>query len=341
MADHPTDPIIPDPSDAREPRFGGSTPTPAASGRWEREMLETLAMATLKEQRLARRWGIFFKIVFLLYLTFVLLYLFGGSLRTGETDVGSRHTALVTLEGVIDAQGQASADHINTALQNAFKDSGTAGVILRINSPGGSPVQAGMINDEIRRLRAAHPDKPIYVVVEEMCASGGYYAAVAADRIYVDKASIVGSIGVLMDGFGFTGTMDKLGVERRLMTSGRNKGIGDPFSPINDEQKAHLQTMLDQIHDQFIDVVRTGRGKRLKENPDIFSGLFWTGAQSIDLGLADGYGTVESVARDVIKAEDVVDYTAKESLSERFARRFGASVALGMGRAFGINAGLH
>jgi protease-4 len=297
---------------------------------WERRVLENLAYAALREQRSARRWGIFFRSVTLLYVTLVIVAVLGFSYKGTEADLGTRHTALVNLEGVIDSQGQASAEKINTALDGAFKDSGTAGVILRINSPGGSPVQAGMIYDEIRRLRAKYPDKPLYVVVEEMCASGGYYAAAAADAIYVDKASIVGSIGVLMDGFGFTGTMDKLGVERRLLTAGRNKGIGDPFSPQTDEQKGHLQDMLDQIHAQFIKVVRDGRGKRLKETPDTFSGLFWTGAQSIDLGLADGYGTVESVARDVIKADSVVDYTEKESITERFARRLGTSLLGGV-----------
>jgi protease-4 len=206
-------------------------------------------------------------------------------------------------------------------------------VVVRINSPGGSPVQAGMINDEIRRLRAAHPEVPLYAVVEDVCASGGYYIAAAADRIYVDKASIVGSIGVLMDGFGFTGTMDKLGVERRLLTAGQNKGFLDPFSPQNAEHKAHAQDMLDDIHKQFIDVVRKGRGKRLKETPDMYSGLMWTGAKSVELGLADGFGTLESVARDVLKAEDIRDYTVKSNFAEKFAKRFGADMAEGAAEA--------
>jgi protease-4 len=333
------DPILPPgvPGDEtrRDPFISqaAATSESAAQGdaNWERRVLENLAYAALREQRTARRWGIFFKISALVVVLLAIFTALGFSPKGADADLGTRHTALVNLEGVIDSQGQASAEKINSALDSAYKDSGTAGVILRINSPGGSPVQAGMIYDEIRRLRAKYPAKPLYVVVEEMCASGGYYAAAAADAIYVDKASIVGSIGVLMDGFGFTGTMDKLGVERRLMTAGKNKGIGDPFSPQTDEQKAHLQDMLDQIHGQFIKVVRDGRGKRLKETPDIFSGLFWTGTQSIDLGLADGYGTVDSVARDVIKADNVVDYTEKESLSERFARRLGSSILGGVG----------
>lgn len=332
------DPVLPAGAPGDDPRRdpfispGSAGPLSARDeSNWERRVLENLAYAALREQRTARRWGIFFKSAFLLVVVIACVWAVGMSSKGADGDLGTRHTALVNLEGVIDSQGAASAEKINSALDSAYKDSGTAGVILRINSPGGSPVQAGMIYDEIRRLRAKYPSKPLYVVVEEMCASGGYYAAAAADAIYVDKASIVGSIGVLMDGFGFTGTMDKLGVERRLMTAGRNKGIGDPFSPQSDEQKAHLQDMLDQIHAQFIKVVRDGRGKRLKENPDIFSGLFWTGTQSIDLGLADGYGTVDSVARDVIKADNVVDYTEKESLSERFARRLGSSVLGGIG----------
>lgn len=344
MSDPNTIPGFPDPDRQREPKFSADPQRrdvprddgrPEASAPWERTVLEELALASLRERRSARRWGIFFKSVTLVYVTLVLMYLASFAFKGTEADLGTRHTALVSMEGVIDTTGGASAEKVNSALQTAFHDSGTAGVILRINSPGGSPVQAGMIYDEIKRLRGEYPQKPLYVVVEDICASGGYYTAAAADQIYVDKASIVGSIGVLMDGFGFTGTMDKLGVERRLMTSGKNKGIGDPFSPVTDEQKAHLQSMLDEIHEQFIKVVREGRGKRLKDDPDLFSGLFWSGAKSIDLGLADGFGTVDSVARDVIKAQDVVDYTEKESLPERFARRLGSSFAASLAKTIG------
>jgi protease IV len=300
---------------------------------WERKVLENLALESIVEQRRRRRWGIFFKLLVFLYLGVVLIYAVDWGSSTERLSDGSRHTGLVQMTGVIRADGDASAEHIVSALKAAFEDRGTAGVVLRINSPGGSPVQAGMINDEIRRLRAKHADIPLYVVVEDICASGGYYVAAAADKIYVDKASIVGSIGVLIDGFGFTGTMEKLGVERRLLTAGDNKGFLDPFSPQNAAQKAHAQTMLDEIHQQFIDVVRNGRGKRLKETPDMFSGLMWSGARSIELGLADGYGSVDSVARDVIKAEDIRDYTEKANLAERLAKRIGAGAADTMANA--------
>lgn len=300
---------------------------------WERKVLEKVALEGIAEQRRARRWGIFFKLLGFGYLLVVL----GVALEWGSGEShheGKTHTAVVNLIGVIQAKGDANAENVNSALQAAFDDKGTAGVILRINSPGGSPVQAGMINDEIRRLRAKHKEIPLYVVVEDVCASGGYYVAAAADKIFVDKASIVGSIGVLMDGFGFTGTMEKLGVERRLLTAGENKGFLDPFSPQNDKHKEFAQTMLGEIHQQFIDVVKQGRGKRLKDNPEMFSGLMWSGAKSIELGLADAYGSVESIARDVIKAEDIRDYTVKQNFAEKFAKQLGASVGSGLASSF-------
>jgi protease-4 len=301
---------------------------------WERQVLEKIALEGIAEQRRHRRWGIFFKLLGFGYLTVLLLFAIDWGESADLAD-GKKTTALVDISGVIQAKGDANAENVIAALQAAFKSKHTGGVVLRINSPGGSPVQAGMINDEIRRLRAAHPQVPLYAVVEDVCASGGYYIAAAADKIYVDKASIVGSIGVLMDGFGFTGTMDKLGVERRLLTAGQNKGFLDPFSPQNAEHKEHAQQMLDDIHKQFIDVVRKGRGKRLKETPDMYSGLMWTGAKSIELGLADGYGTLESVARDVVKAEDIRDYTVKSNFAEKFAKRFGAEMAEGAAEALG------
>lgn len=303
----------------------GAAPAPAADANWAREAIERLARAALEEQRRARRWGIFFKSLTFVYLFALLLIGFGW--LGGAEPMSGRHTALVAVEGVIAARGQASAERINQGLKDAFKDSNTAGVILRINSPGGSPVQAGQINQEIRRLRGLHPEVPVYVVVEDICASGGYYVAAAADRIFVDPASLVGSIGVLMDGFGFTGAMEKLGVERRLLTAGANKGFLDPFSPLNDKQREVAQDMLEEIHQQFIDVVKAGRGDRLKRTPDLFSGLIWTGEKSIELGLADAVGSVDYVAREVIKAERIVDYTPAENLAERFARRFGAAMA--------------
>lgn len=308
--------------------------------RWERKIIEKLALEALAEQRRRRRWGIFFRLLGFAYLTVFLALAVdwddGGSLGDGH-----KHTALVQLNGVIRERGDANAEHLVSALQSAFEDKGTAGVILRINSPGGSPVQAGIINDEIRRLRGKHADVPIYAVVEDVCASGGYYVAAATDKIFVDKASIVGSIGVLMDGFGFTGTMEKLGVERRLLTAGEHKGFLDPFSPQDAGHKEHAKKMLGEIHQQFIDVVRKGRGQRLKETPEMFSGLMWSGARSIELGLADGLGSVESVARDVIKAEDIRDYTIKPNFAEKFAKQFGADMAAGaVATLFGFGASL-
>jgi protease-4 len=302
-----------------------AAPAPATEAGWAREAIERLARTALEEQRRARRWGIFFKSLTFVYLFALLLIALGW--LGGTEQISGRHTALVAVEGVIAARGEASAERINQGLKDAFEDSNTAGVIVRINSPGGSPVQAGQINQEIRRLRGLHPDVPVYVVVEDICASGGYYVAAAADRIFVDPASIVGSIGVLMDGFGFTGSMEKLGVERRLLTAGSNKGFLDPFSPMGAKQREYAQTMLDEIHQQFIDVVKAGRGERLKPSPDLFSGLVWTGEKSIELGLADAVGSVDYVAREVIKAERIVDYTPAENLAERFARRFGAAMA--------------
>jgi protease-4 len=294
-------------------------------GQWERGLIEKLATAALKEQRRARMWGIFFKLLGFAYLTIMLMLVFGWSEKSVE--VGGKHTALVELDGLIAPGGDASADRIGSALRSAFKDKNTQGVVLRINSPGGSPVQAQNLYDEIRRLRKKYPEIPLYAVIEDICASGGYYVASAADKIYVTRSSIVGSIGVRMDGFGVTGLMDKLGVERRLLTAGKNKGFLDPFLPEDPKQKEFAQAMLDEIHQQFISDVRQGRGKRLKETPDMFSGLIWTGQQSIQLGLADDYGTLRTVARDVIKAEQIVDYTQKESIAEKFARRFGAAAA--------------
>ena len=304
---------------------------------WERQTIEKVALAAIAEQRRTRHWGIFFKLLLFIYL-FVLLFIGVGWFGKKEILPG-KHTALVDLNGVISASTAASADNVMAGLQDAFKDKRTRGVILRINSPGGSPVQAGYINDEMRRLRAKYPDIPLYAVVEDTCASGAYYVAAAADRIYIDKASIIGSIGVLMDGFGFTGTMEKLGIERRLLAAGDNKGFLDPFSPLLEPQKQHAEQMLEQIHQQFIGVVRQGRGERLKETPDMFSGLLWVGQKSIELGLADALGSVEYVAREVIQAEDIVDFTPRENIAERLAKKFGAGVAEGLTR-FGAMQGM-
>ena len=294
-------------------------------------MLEKLAFATLAEQRAARRWRTFTRLAWLAF--FICIVWWGLSREmTTTSSKSSPHTAVVDIKGEIASGAEASAEYVVAALRSAFEDEGSKAVVLLVNSPGGSPVQAGIINDEIMRLKAKH-GKPLYAVVEETCASAAYYIASGADEIYVNKASIVGSIGVLMDGFGFTGLMDKLGVERRLMTAGENKGFMDPFSPQTERQRDFAQTMLNQIHKQFIDVVKLGRGQRLKETPELFSGLFWTGQQSIDLGLADQLGSLDFVAREVIKAEDLIDYTRRENVAERLAKRFGAALGEGSVRA--------
>jgi protease IV len=294
--------------------------------------LEKIALAGLQEQKVSRRWSVLFKSLTFIYLFFLLLMLLGWVGANKNSSLA--HTALIDINGVIEAGGQVNADAVISSLKDAYDHKGTKGIILRINSPGGSPVQAGIINDEIHRQRKLHPEVPVYAVVEDICASGGYYIAVAADKIFVDKASIVGSIGVLMDGYGFTELMKKVGVERRLMTAGENKGMLDPFSPENPKQKAFAQNMLDQIHQQFIKVVRDGRGSRLKETQETFSGLFWNGEESIKLGLADAEGSADYVAREVIKESEIVDFTYQETVVDRFAKKLGAS----MGQELGLNA---
>ena len=301
-------------------------PSRHAAG-WERDVLEKLAFAALEEQRANRRSRLWARLSWMALIAVVVVIGldFGRSNKGGSTP----HTALVEIKGEIASEGEASAELVVSSMRSAFEDTGALAVVLLINSPGGSPVQAGIINDEILRLKAKH-NKPVYAVVEESAASAAYYIAVAADQIYVDKASIVGSIGVLMDGFGFTGLMDKLGVERRLMTAGDNKGFLDPFSPQTDKQRQYAQAMLNQIHQQFITVVRKGRGDRLKETPEMFSGLFWNGQQAVELGLADELGNVDFVAREVVKAEDIVDYTRRDNVAERLVKRFGAAIGSGM-----------
>jgi protease-4 len=307
-------------------------PNPAPPN-WERAVLEKVALKALDEQRRTRQWNALFRLLWLIFAFLILSAWLGWIGRPDKDSLGSgslRHTALVDLEGVIGPDSKASADKIIKSLNRAFKDSGTQGVVLRINSPGGSPVQAGLINDEMRRLRVKYPGTPLYVVVQDLCASGGYYVAVAADKIFVDKASLVGSIGVIIGGFGFVDAMKKLGIERRAYTSGENKDFLDPFAPENPTHREHALKMLNEIHQQFIKVVRQGRGARLKETPETFSGLIWTGEKSVELGLSDGLGSLEYVARDVIKAEKVVDYSPKENvfeqLSERLGTRFGESL---------------
>lgn len=292
----------------------------------EQELVNRIAWEAISEQRRARRWSIFFKLFFAGYFLLFLILLMPSDWDSGSI-VGTKHTALIDINGVISADSEASADYVVTGLRDAFEDRGTAGVILRINSPGGSPVQAGYIYDEIKRLRGLHPDIPLYAVITDICASGGYYIASAADKIYANKASVVGSIGVIMSGFGFVDAIDKLGVERRLMHAGKNKGFLDPFTPLKPEEVKHVDKLLDNVYQQFIDVVKAGRGDRLKNDDKIFSGLVWTGEQSLDLGLVDALGSASYVAREVIGAEDIVDYTRHENVLDLFANKVGTSMA--------------
>jgi protease IV len=305
-------------------------PPPAAAVPALEASLERIAAELLRQQRTDRRWRVFFRLAWLGLVVAVVWALF--TTRMAPTAPSTPHTALVEVRGEIALDSEASAETLVAGLKSAFEDTGAVAVVLRINSPGGSPVQSGIVNDEIKRLKAKH-QKKVYAVVEEMCASGAYYIAAAADEIYVDKASVVGSIGVLMDGFGFTGTMEKLGVERRLLTAGENKAMLDPFSPVNEKHVAYAKAMIDQIHRQFITVVKEGRGPRLKESPDTFSGLFWNGEEAVKLGLADGFGNLDYVAREVVKAEEVIDYTPRENVAQKLAKRFGASVGEGAVKA--------
>ena len=320
---------------AERPDAAASTPA------WATRLESTLELATrelLRERRSERRWRIFFRLV---WLGLALAVAWGVvAQRRSMSAPSGPHTALVDIRGEIDSESQANAEALVAALTSAFEDSSAQAVVLRINSPGGSPVQAGIVNDEIRRLKALH-GKKIFAVVEEVCASGAYYIAVAADEIYVDKASLVGSIGVLMEGFGFVGLMDKLGIERRLLTAGENKGMLDPFTPQDDKQRAYAKVMIDQVHQQFIKVVREGRGARLKETPETFSGLFWNGEEAVKSGLADHFGNLDYVAREVVKAPEVIDYTPQESVAERLVKRFGTSIGAGATKVLQSSARLH
>jgi protease IV len=334
----------PEPQQPPEPGTGGAEPLSvtaaaalaekrAAAAEPRRDGLEAtverLGTQLLAMQRSERRWRRFFRLAWLSLAVLLLALLL---LPMGPSAPSTPHTAMVEVRGEIALDAEASAERLITSLRDAFQDSGAQAVMLRINSPGGSPVQSGLVNDEIRRLKALH-GKKVYAVVEEICASGAYYIAAAADEIYVDKASLVGSIGVLMDGFGFTGAMDKLGIERRLLTAGSDKGMLDPFSPLDEKQRALAQQMLDGVHQQFITVVREGRGERLKAGDEAFSGRVWNGDEAVRLGLADALGSLEYVAREVVKAEDIVDYTLRDNVAERLAKRFGAGVGDGAVRA--------
>lgn len=325
-------------TDNEERQEGEGRPGKGEPAQWERDLISRLSMAALNEQRRARRWGIFFKFVLFGYL-FLLLILAWPKADVTDKGIARVHTAMVQVNGVIADESEANAERIIRGLRNAVKDRRTKGVVLRINSPGGSPVQSAYIFNEVKRLRTEYPEIPIYSVIVDMGASGGYYVAAAADKIYVNESSIVGSIGVLMNGFGFVDTMDKLGVERRLLTAGKNKGILDPFSPLKKEDVAHAQQILNHIHEQFISAVKEGRGDRLSDNPQLFTGLFWSGKESIELGLADAVGNVDYVAREVIGAEEVVDYTPQPDLFERFAERFGLAMGKVLSSELGFGTG--
>lgn len=305
---------------------------------WERDLLNRLSFASLAEQRRARRWNIFFKLLFFSYLVLLLFLGFRGQ-EMGERGLrGGPHTAMVDVSGLISDASPANADTIIEGLHAAYEDENTRGIVLRINSPGGSPVQSDYVYREIMRLKGLHPDIPVHAVIVDIGASGAYYIASAADNIYVNPGSIVGSIGVLMNGFGFVDAMDKLGVERRLLTAGEHKGMLDPFLPLKQQDVTHIQGVLDSIHKAFIDAVRQGRGDRLAEEPKIFSGMFWGGMQSIELGLADEVGDVDFVAREVIQAEEVVDFTPRPDFFERFADRLGVAMANVVSEKVGLNA---
>ncbi|MCU7846075.1 MAG: S49 family peptidase [Candidatus Thiodiazotropha sp. (ex Monitilora ramsayi)] len=309
---------------------------------WERDLLHEMLMASVAEKRRTRRWGIFFKFLTFGYL-FLLLGLFFWSDELAISDAAIKeHTALVEVDGLISSETKASADKVITGLRNAFEDKKTKGVILRMNTPGGSPVQSRYINREIVRLKEKYPDIPVYAVVMDICASGGYYIAAAADKIYADEGSVVGSIGVLINGFGFVDGMEKLGIERRLMTAGENKGILDPFSPLRENDKTYIQGLLGELHQQFIDTVKEGRGDRLQdtENSEIFSGLFWSGEEAKRLGLIDDFGSSSYVAREIIGAEEIVDFSVEEEFWDRFAKRLGTGAANVLVRFSGLGNGL-
>lgn len=308
-----------------------------SKGDWHRELVEKLATDALREKRRARRWGIFFKLLGFAYLAVLLIVLLPED--WSEKAMGKKeHTALVELEGLIAPGEKASADNAVTGLRDAFEDKNTKAVILRINSPGGSPVQSSYIYTEILRLREKYPDIPLYAVVSDICASGGYYVAAAADEIYVNESSVIGSIGVLMNGFGFVEAMQELGIERRLLTAGEHKGILDPFSPLSEFDKEHAKELLEKLHTTFIEAVKTGRGDRLNgDEAQLFSGLFWSGEEGIELGLADGIGSASYVAREIVGAEDLVDFTAKEDPIERLAKRLGAAAGEAFARMTGFS----
>ncbi len=295
--------------------------------KWERDVLEKLAMAAISEQRSARRWGVFFKMLMFVYLIAVAGIAFYPKFEQGMNESGKKHTAVIDVQGVIAENEMANADSIIDGLRAAVKNKNTKGILLNINSPGGSPVQSDYVYNEIKRLKAKHPDLPIYAVISDICASGGYYIASATDKIYVNRSSMIGSIGVVLNGFGFVNTMKKLGVDRRLLIAGEHKALMDPFSPENEVEVKHMQSLLDKVHQQFISAVRNGRGDRLIETENMFSGLVWTGEQGVKLGLADDFGSIDSVAREIIGAKKKINFTPQERLLDKIAGKIGASFA--------------
>jgi protease-4 len=298
---------------------------------WERDILEKVALAAVTEQRTARRWSNFFKMLMFAYLITVGAMAFYPTFSKGISSRDEEHTAIIDILGVIAESEAANAESIIDGLRDALKDEKTKGVILNINSPGGSPVQSAYVYAEIRRLKEKHPDTPIYAVVSDICASGGYYIAAAADKIYVNQSSMIGSIGVIMNGFGFVNVMEKLGVDRRLLIAGEHKALMDPFSPVKQEETVHMQVLLNEVHQQFIDAVKTGRGDRLVETKDMFSGLVWTGSQGIKLGLADDFGSVDSVAREIVGTKKKLNFTPQERLIDKIAGKLGASFGHALG----------
>ncbi|MCP3849321.1 MAG: S49 family peptidase [Gammaproteobacteria bacterium] len=325
--------------DKDEIKLNGEYEKMTSKDNWEKKLVEDLAFASLKERRASRRWGNFFKLAFLAYVVGIAVLFYFPIDPMALDEVTDEYTALINVEGVISSESKASADYIVTALRTAFKDEKTKGVILRMNTPGGSPVQSGYINDEIYRLKKLHPETKVYAVISDVCASGGYYIAAAADEIYADKGSMVGSIGVLMNSFGFENAIDKLGVTRRLYTAGEHKGFLDPFISPQSNDIAHAKSMLANIHKQFVEVVRKGRGDKLKDDPLLFSGYVWTGEQSLELGLVDKLGSSSYVAREVIGAKKIKDFTVSESFVDRFAKKMGASMASTMAEIGGFGLG--
>ncbi|AAU92506.1 putative signal peptide peptidase SppA [Methylococcus capsulatus str. Bath] len=303
-----------------------STESARSCSVWEREALEKLLLEALVEQRRARRWNLAFRAFLVAAIGLGLVLAFKPLAHDGLTASGKSHTAVVDVTGTIAEGGETDADTIIEGLREAAEAKGVKGIVLRMNTPGGSPVQSAYVYDEIRRIKKEHPALPVYAVVTDVCASGGYYIASATDRIFVNPASIVGSIGVIMNGFGFVGTLEKLGVERRVMTAGDHKAILDPFGPVDPVEKQHVQRLLNTVHQQFIAAVKAGRGDRLKDRPEIFSGLVWTGAEGIELGLVDAVGELHEVAETVIGAKEIVNYSHRETLLDRVVRQLGTSL---------------